>query len=78
MDDFSVFGSTFTEYLDHLRLVLERCKEKNLVLNQKKYQFMVRQGIVFDHVVSKKGIEVDRAKVDLIASLPSSKSVKEI
>ena len=33
MDDFSVFGSTFAECLDHLRLVLERCKEKNLVLN---------------------------------------------
>jgi hypothetical protein len=33
MDDFSVFGSTFEECLHHLTLVLERCKEKNLVLN---------------------------------------------
>ena len=39
---------------------------------------MVRHGIVLGHVVSKKGIEVDRAKVDLIASLPPPKFVKEI
>ena len=39
---------------------------------------MVREGIVLDHVVSKKEIKVDKAKVDLIASLPSPKSVKEI
>jgi hypothetical protein len=33
MDDFSVFGSSFEECLHHLTLVLERCKEKNQVLN---------------------------------------------
>jgi hypothetical protein len=33
MDDFSIFGTSFEECLHHLTLVLERCKEKNLVLN---------------------------------------------
>ena len=33
MDDFSIFGLTFSECLNHLRLILERCKEKHLVLN---------------------------------------------
>jgi hypothetical protein len=33
MDDFSVFGSSFQECLQHLTLVLVRCKKKNLVLN---------------------------------------------
>jgi hypothetical protein len=33
MDDFSVYGKTFDHCLEHLRLVLERCKEKNLILN---------------------------------------------
>jgi hypothetical protein len=41
MDDFSVFGSSFEECLHHLTLVLERCKEKNLVLNWEKCHFMV-------------------------------------
>ena len=34
MDDFSVFGNSFDECLYHLSLVLERCKEKNLVLGE--------------------------------------------
>ena len=39
---------------------------------------MIKEGIVLDHVISKKDIEVDKAKVDLIANLPPSKSIKEI
>ncbi|KAI5320564.1 hypothetical protein L3X38_040272 [Prunus dulcis] len=39
---------------------------------------MVNQGIVLGHVISSKGIEVDKAKIDLIASMPSPTSVKEV
>jgi hypothetical protein len=64
MDDFSVFESSFQECLDRLTLVLVRCKEKNLVLNWEKCHFMVKQGIVLGHIISQRGIEVDKAKVD--------------
>lgn len=56
MDDFSVFGSSFDDCLHHLSLVLIRCKEKNLVLNWEKCHFMVKQGIVLGHVISKKEV----------------------
>jgi hypothetical protein len=78
MDDFSVLGSSFQECLDRLTLVLVRCKEKNLVLNWEKCHFMVKQGIVLGHVISQRGIEVDKAKVDLISNLPPPRTVKEI
>ncbi|KAL5550681.1 hypothetical protein UlMin_000857 [Ulmus minor] len=78
MDDFSVFGSSFDECLHHLKLVLVRCKEKNLVLNWEKCHFLVKKGIVLGHIVSQKGIEVDKSKVDLISSLPLARTVKEI
>jgi hypothetical protein len=78
MDDFSVFGSTFEECLHHLTLVLMRCKEKNLVLNWEKCHFMVKQGIVLGHVISHRGIEVDKVKVDLISNLPPPCTVKEV
>ncbi|XP_058216628.1 uncharacterized protein LOC131327478 [Rhododendron vialii] len=78
MDDFSVFGSSFDECLHHLTLVLVRCKEKNLVLNWEKCHFMVKQGIVLGHIISHKGIEVDKAKIDLISNLPPPRTVKEI
>ena len=39
---------------------------------------MVQESIVIGHVISKKGIEIDKAKVGLIAHLPPPKSVKDI
>jgi len=78
MDDFSVFGPTFANCLNHLELVLVRCKEKNLTLNWEKCHFMVKNGIVLGHIVSKDGIQVDKAKVDLIKHLPPPTNVKEI
>ncbi|KAH9698202.1 Endonuclease [Citrus sinensis] len=55
MDDFSVFGDSFDQCLHHLTLVLQRCTEKNLVLNWEKCHFMVKQGIVLGHIISSKG-----------------------
>ncbi|WJZ91147.1 hypothetical protein VitviT2T_010247 [Vitis vinifera] len=39
---------------------------------------MVQQGIVLGHIVSKKGIEVDKAKVELIIRLPPPITVKGV
>ncbi|GKF08180.1 hypothetical protein Tco_0042404, partial [Tanacetum coccineum] len=41
-----------------------------------KSHFMVKEGIVLGHKISKSGIEVDRAKVEVIAKLPHPTSVK--
>ena len=78
MDDFSVFGDSYEGCLDNLRKVLERCQEKNLVLNWEKCHFMVTRGIVLGHIVSKNGIEVDKAKVELISNLPTPNCVRDI
>jgi hypothetical protein len=64
--------------LHHLTLVLVRCKKKNLVHNWEKCNFMVKQGIVLGHVISHRGIEVDKAKVGLISNLPPPRTVKEV
>ncbi|CAA7054014.1 unnamed protein product [Microthlaspi erraticum] len=39
---------------------------------------MVREGIVLGHKISEKGIELDRAKVDVMLQLPVPKTVKDI
>ena len=39
---------------------------------------MVTQGIMLGHIVSREGIEVDKAKVELISNLPTPKFVKDI
>ena len=78
MDDFTIHGDTFDECLNHLALVLRRCIDTNLVLNSEKCHFMVQQGIVLGHLVSNRGIEVDKAKVDVIEKLPPPVNVKGI
>ncbi|XP_022855332.1 uncharacterized protein LOC111376601, partial [Olea europaea var. sylvestris] len=78
MDDFSVFGSSFDECLEHLSLVLQWCTKTNLVLNWEKCHFMVQEGIVLGHRISVKGIEVDRAKIQVIEKLPPPTSVKGV
>ncbi|GJW53226.1 reverse transcriptase domain-containing protein [Tanacetum coccineum] len=78
MDDFSVFGDSFSPCLSYLDKMLKRCEDTNLVLNWEKCHFIVKEGIVLGHKISKSGIEVDKAKVDVIAKLPHPTSVKGI
>nr|GEZ89619.1 hypothetical protein [Tanacetum cinerariifolium] len=77
MDDFSVFGNLFRTCLSHLDKMLKRCEDTNLCLNWEKSNFMVKEGIVLGHKISKNGIEVDKDKVDVITKLPYPTTVKE-
>nr|GEV16140.1 reverse transcriptase domain-containing protein [Tanacetum cinerariifolium] len=78
MDDFLVFRNSFQSYLSHLEKMLKRCEDTNLCLNWEKSHFMVKKGIVLGHKISKKGIKVDKAKVDVITKLPHPTTVKGI
>nr|GEX38889.1 hypothetical protein [Tanacetum cinerariifolium] len=70
MDDFSVFGNSFSTCLPNLENMLKRCEDTKLALNWEKSHFMVKEGIVLGHKISKKGIEVDKAKIEVISKLP--------
>ncbi|GJY52687.1 hypothetical protein Tco_0443534 [Tanacetum coccineum] len=58
--------------------MLQRCEDTNLCLNWEKSHFMVKEGIVLGHKISKNGIEVDKAKVEVIAKLPHPTTVKGV
>ncbi|RDY02257.1 Retrovirus-related Pol polyprotein from transposon 17.6, partial [Mucuna pruriens] len=74
MDDFMVYTNTFEACLE---IYLEWI-DTNLVQNFEKCHFMVTKGIVLGHLVSNRGIEVNKAKVDVITSLPNLALVREI
>ncbi|RDY05550.1 Retrovirus-related Pol polyprotein from transposon 17.6, partial [Mucuna pruriens] len=78
MDDFTVYADSFEACLSNLSKVLKRCIDTNLVLNFEKCHFMVTEGIVLGHLVSNRGIEVDKSKIDIITSLPNPTSVQEL
>ena len=78
MDDFSVYRGTFYLCLENFTKVLRRCKEVNLVLNQEKCHFMFQEGVVLGHVIFDRGIEVDKAKIQVIEHLPLLTSIKGV
>lgn len=78
MDDLTIFGTSFDACLLNLKRVLARCEEKGLVLNWEKCHFMVSSSIVLGHVISSRGIEVDKLKIELISKLLTPKTVKDI
>nr|GFA16722.1 putative reverse transcriptase domain-containing protein [Tanacetum cinerariifolium] len=63
MDDFLVFGDSLSTCLTNLEKMLKRCEDAKLALNWEKSHFMVKECIVLGHKISKKGIEVDKAKI---------------
>ncbi|XP_015162811.1 uncharacterized mitochondrial protein AtMg00860-like [Solanum tuberosum] len=78
MDDFSVVGNSFEVCLDHLGKVLQRYVETNFVLNWEKCHFMVEEGIVLGNKISREGMQVDQAKVEVTAKLPPPILVKGV
>ena len=78
MDDFSFFGTTFESCLQKLIEIFKICIQNNLVLSWEKSHFMVQEGIVLGHQVSKHGLEVDKAKVKVIKRLPPPNDLKKL
>ena len=78
MDDFSVFGPSFDACLEHLPQIIDVCIKKRLVFSWEKSHFMVREGIMLGHLVSSKGLEVDKPKVEVIQDLALPKSTREL
>ena len=78
MDYFLVFGPSFDKCLEHLTRSFDVCIKKHVILSLKKSHFMVREGIVLGHLVSSKGLEVDKAKVKAIQDLALQNSIREL
>jgi len=57
--------------------VFHICIETNFVLNYEKCHFMSEE-VVLGHLISDGDIQVDRAKINVITSLPYSSTMREI
>nr|GEX96842.1 DNA-directed DNA polymerase [Tanacetum cinerariifolium] len=66
MDDFLVFGDSFSSRLSHLDTMLQRCEDTTLFLNCEKCHFMVKEGIVLGHKISKNRLKIARPMTHLL------------
>lgn len=70
LDDITVFSKNANENLSHLKQVFERCREFGISLNPKKCIFVVHEGKLIGHIVSKQGITIDLERVSVILAFP--------
>ena len=55
LDDITIFSKKRGEHVFHLRQVFERRRKYGISLNPKKCVFVVTEGKLLGHIVSKKG-----------------------
>ena len=76
-DDWTVFG-LLKKHVESLRLMLAKCRQHQISLNLKKCTFCVPFGILLGHIVCRKGLMVDPAKIAIIVNVPPPNLVKQL
>src|SRR5438128_9628509 len=78
IDDILVYSKNGEEHAKHLKLVLERLREHQLYAKFSKCQFWLKEVSFLSHILSAKGVAVDRSKVQEVLEWKSPTSVTEI
>ena len=73
-----IFGKTYEEHLDYLRLVFDRIRQYNMNLAPEKCLFFTRKVKYAGHVVSEAGIEVDPAKTEKVVNWPKPTNPEDV
>ena len=78
IDDILIYSRSIEEHAEHLRIVLQTLREKQLYAKFKKCEFWLEEVSFLGHIISGKGIAVDPAKVDAVLAWKSPTNVTEI
>ncbi|KAK5802736.1 hypothetical protein PVK06_030354 [Gossypium arboreum] len=78
IDDILVYSETEEKHDEHLRVVLQVLREKQLYAKFSKCEFWLKEVTFLGHVVSAEGIKVDPRKIEAILEWKPPKSVTEI
>jgi hypothetical protein len=78
VDDILGKSKTRESHIDVLTTIFERLEKYKVHLNPKKYVFGVKYGKLLGYIVSRKGIEVDPAKVKAIMEMPPPTTLKQL
>lgn len=78
LDDIIVFGKTFDETLQNLKLVFDRLRETNLILKPKNCFLFQTEVIFLGHIVSEKGISCNPDKIKCVLNWPIPTNISEI
>lgn len=78
LDDLTVFSKSDEDHLHHLRIFFQKCRKFGISLSPKKSLFSIEEGKLLGHIISKDGIRIDPAKVEVIQQLDFPRNKKQI
>src|SRR5688572_26991763 len=78
IDDSLIYSKGEKEHMGHLRLVLQKLREKQLFAKFSKCEFWLKEVAFLGHVVSGEGIKVDPRKTDAVKNWPRPLSPSDI
>jgi SNF2 family DNA or RNA helicase len=78
LDDLTIFSKSNDDHLKHLRKTFVKCKKYGLLLNPKKSHFVVQEGKLHGHIVSKEGVKIDPQHVEEIKVINLQRNKQEI
>src|SRR5262249_4406862 len=78
IDDILVYSPSLSAHKKHLRIVLSILREHQLYAKFEKCQFWLESISFLGHVVSKEGITIDPAKIEVVISWPRPTTVSNV
>ena len=78
IDDIMVYSNYAQEYEQHLRIVMETLREKNLYAKVRKCEFWLKEVSFLGHIVSVEGIRVDPIKIKVVVNWKPPRNVTEV
>ena len=75
IDDILIYSRTREEHAEHLRIVLNILREKQLYVKLSKCDFWMSEIQFLGHVISAQGLSVDPSKVEVVLRWERPKTV---
>ena len=75
IDDILVYSGSPKEHLEHLRIVLQTLRERQLYAKLRKCQFWLDRVAFLGHVISTEGVSVDPQKIEAVVNWKPPKNV---
>ena len=78
IDDILVYSGSLEEHAEHIRIVLQILRERQLYAKFSKFQFWLNKVAFLSHVILAEGISVDPQKIEAIVNWKPPTNVSEI
>lgn len=78
IDDVIILSPTLTDYLAHLRQVLDRIREAGLKLKPSKCKLVAAEVKYLGHVLTPEGLKINPTTASAVRDFPRPKNLKEV